>query len=57
MISVVSFVPAGLTLVVAVVAAFSVIVLYALYKKGDVHVHLSRGKTGFELDAKERTLR
>ena len=27
---------------------------YALYKKGDVRIHFSRGKTCFELDAKDR---
>lgn len=27
---------------------------YALYKKGDVHAVISRGRTIFELDVKER---
>jgi hypothetical protein len=52
-----SFMPGGLALLVAIVLAFSAIVLYALNKKGDVRVHFSRGKTSFELDAKERSSR
>jgi hypothetical protein len=49
--------PGGLVTLFGIVLMLCVIVMYALYRKGDVRVHFSRGKTSFELDAKERSLK
>jgi hypothetical protein len=50
-----SFVPGGLLTIVIVLAMVCAVVLCAIYQKGDVKVHVVRGKTSFELDAKERS--
>jgi hypothetical protein len=52
-----SFVPGGLLTLAAIVSMFCLVVLCAIYKKGDVKVHVVRGKTSFELDAKEQSRR
>ena len=48
---IISFVPASL---LTIWLMRSVMVVYALHRKGDVTVRISRGKTLFELEAKER---
>jgi hypothetical protein len=48
-----AFFPGGLFFLIALGLMFCVPVLYAMHKKGDVRVLFSRGKTSFELVAKE----
>jgi hypothetical protein len=48
-----SLFPGGLVTLVVIVSMLCVVVLCAIYRKGDVKVHVVRGKTSFELDAKE----
>jgi hypothetical protein len=48
-----SFLPGGLVTLLVIVSMFCAVVIYAINKKGDVKVHVVRGKTSFELDAKE----
>jgi hypothetical protein len=50
-----SFLPGGLMTLLVIVMMFCAVVVYAINKKGDVKVHVVRGKTSFELDAKERS--
>jgi hypothetical protein len=50
-----SYLPGGLIMMIVIVLMLCLLALYALYSKGDVRVHFSRGKTSFELDAKERS--
>jgi hypothetical protein len=45
--------PGGLMALVLIGLMVWAAVIYALHSKGDVRVHISRGKTSFELDAKE----
>ncbi len=52
-----SFIPGGLVTLLIVVAMVCGLIFYALYRKGDVRVLFSRGKTMFELEAKERSLK
>ena len=49
-----AFLPGGFYLLVVLGLMFCTPVLYALSKKGDVKVRFSRGKTNFELEAKEK---
>ena len=49
-----SFLPGGLVAVVVLACLLTGVVVYALYCKGDVSVQLSRGKTVFKLEARER---
>ncbi len=51
-----SFLPGGLFSVVAIIFMLCALVVYALYRKDDVQVQFSRGKTRFRLEAKERQL-
>jgi len=48
------FLPGGFVIVILVALLVSGLVAYALRTKGDVHVLFSRGKTIFQLEAKER---
>jgi hypothetical protein len=52
-----SFLPGGFVTLIVIVSMFCAVVLYAMNKKGDVKVHVIRGKTSFELEAKERSSR
>lgn len=50
-----AFLPGGFLIFVALGLMFCIPVLYALFKKGDVRVQFARGKTRFELVARERS--
>jgi hypothetical protein len=50
-----TFLPGGFLILLGLGLMFCVPVLYALFKKGDVRVQFARGKTRFELVAKERS--
>ena len=45
--------PGGALVFILIVLMAWAAVMYALFRKGDVRVHIARGKTSFELDAKE----
>ena len=53
-ILVATFLPGGFLIIAVLGLMFAVPVLYALWKKGDVRVQFARGKTSFQLVAKER---
>jgi hypothetical protein len=53
-VSVFSFLHSGVFIVLVIGMMFLAPVLCSIYKKGDIRVHFSRGKTNFELNAKER---
>ena len=51
----VSIVPGDFAIFFAIILmVFAGVLLYALYKKGDVRAEVSHGRTVFKLEAKER---
>ena len=53
-VSILSLLPGGLVTLILIALMLWAVVVYALRTKGDVRVLLTRGKTTFELEAKER---
>jgi hypothetical protein len=49
-----TFLPGGWLVIVALGLMFCIPVLCSIFKKGDIRVQFIRGKTSFELEAKER---
>jgi hypothetical protein len=50
----VSLLPGGVLIVILIALLLFAVVAYALYSKGDVRVVISRGKTRFALEGKEK---
>jgi hypothetical protein len=49
-----SQIPAAAWLIIAALAVFGGVILFALHRKGDVFAEVSHGQTIFKLEAKER---
>ena len=52
-----SFVPGGFVILCLIAVLAFGLAAYAMYCKGDVRVEISRGKTKFELEGKEKRAR
>jgi hypothetical protein len=50
----VSFLPGSVLIVILIALLVFAVVAYVLYSKGDVRVEISRGRTKFALEGKEK---